>query len=193
MIIGEIDLIGAKCPSCQFKIVRSINGILEKKLHSFTGLEVEGTRIILDLVNHSQMKKSKDIQNCEKEIGQLQKKLIKRWLIIQDFGSDLMQQIWVFIIQNILKLQFGSQKEFYTIQEKSCKKILKKDSALMAVEWYHLKSILNINTSLYWKQRLHLGKEFNGWVLVVLSFFSKIHHSTSGSTMSGSHGFTTSL
>jgi len=78
MIIGEIDLIGAKCPSCQFKIVRSINGILEKKLHSFTGLEVESTRIILDLVNHSQMKKSKDIQNCEKEIGQLQKKLIKR-------------------------------------------------------------------------------------------------------------------
>jgi len=78
MIIGEIDLIGAKCPNYQFKIVKSTNGILEKKLHSFTGQVVESIRVILDLVNHSRMMRNEGTQNCEKENGQLQKKLIKR-------------------------------------------------------------------------------------------------------------------
>jgi len=78
MIIGEIDLIGAKCQTCQSKCVKSINGIPEKKLHSSGVQEVENIRIILASVNHSLVKKKKDIQNCERGNGHLPKKLIKR-------------------------------------------------------------------------------------------------------------------
>jgi len=191
MIIGGIDLIGAKCQTYQFNSVKSINGKQEEKLLSSMVLEVESTKIILVLVNHSPIKKNKITLNYENKIGHLQKKWIKRWSIIQDFGSDHLQQIWANIIQTILKLKYGSRKVFSNILDQSC--IWKKDSALTAAVLFHLKSILNTNTSLFWKPRQHLGKGFNGWVSAASSFSSKTLHSTSISTMSGSHGFITSL
>jgi len=78
MIIGGIDLIGAKCQTYQFNSVKSINGKQEEKLLSSMVLEVESTKIILVLVNHSPIKKNKITLNYENKIGHLQKKWIKR-------------------------------------------------------------------------------------------------------------------
>jgi len=78
MIIGEIDSIGAKYQTYQFKCVNSINGKPEKISHISMVQEVVSIRIILVLVNHSPLKKKGIIQNCEKWTGHLQKKWIKR-------------------------------------------------------------------------------------------------------------------